>query len=571
MLQSLHVHNFALLEDAQADFAPGFNVFTGETGAGKSILIDAFSVVLGARASADYVRRGAESFWVQAVFSADESSEAARILAEQGIDLEDGQILLRRQVSANGKSRAFVNGVQMPAAFLKRLGSVLVDIHGQHENQALLREETPRLLTDAYGGAALAERLAAYQSVYAEYTKLQKRLQRLQESDAEQERLLDRCQWEIREITAAKLRAGEAEALEQEARLLQHSEKIISSAGAAYSFLDDDKGILARLAQAKSELEAAARYDGRLQVLCDSAESAWITLEDCRQELGEYLNSSDFNSRRAAEVQERLDLICRLQKKYGGSTEAVLEYLARVQAKHEELLHLAETLARTEKELAAAKKRLLTAAEALTAVRRTAAQRLSEAVTEHIRDLAMPDGKFVISVRPLTDEKISAHGLDAVTFEFSANLGEPLNALAKVASGGELSRIALAVKTVQLAAVSVGTMVFDEIDTGVGGVTARKMAEKIALIARSGQVLCITHLPQIAAFADKHLYISKESADGRTATTLTALDEAGRVAELVRMTAGASGSAAAQKSACELLQGAETFKKKVSSDDQKIS
>ena len=558
MLQSLHVHNFALLEDAQAEFSSGFNVFTGETGAGKSILIDAFSVALGARASADYIRSGADSFWVQAVFEVTEASPAAPLLAEQGIEPEDGQLMLRRQVNSSGKGRAFVNGVQVSVAFLKRLGGALVDIHGQHENQALLREDTPRLLTDAYGGAVLAAALEAYKAEHAEFVRLKKLLQRLQASDAEQERLLDRCQWEMREIEDAKLKAGEEEALSQEARLLQHSEKIIGSVSSAYNYLDEEKGVLARLAQAKTELAAAARYDERLQALCDGAESAWLTLEDCRQELGDYLSRSEFNSQRATAVQERLDLIYRLQKKYGGSTQEVLAYLERVKEKYEELQNLAAAIADAEKKLAAIKKRLLTAAGALTAARREAAQRLGKAVTEHIRDLAMPDGQFVISVQPAA--KITAEGLDELSFQFSANLGEPLNALEKVASGGELSRIALALKTVLIAQGGVGTMVFDEIDTGVGGVTAQRMAEKIAVIAGRGQVLCITHLPQIAAFADRHIYIAKESTGGRTATTLTVLDKAGRVEELIRMTAGASASAAARENACELLQGAAEFK-----------
>lgn len=558
MLQSLHVHNFALLEDAHADFTAGFNVFTGETGAGKSILIDAFGMVLGGRSSVDYVRSGTDGLWVQAVFDISSQPEIKALLNEHGID-EDDDLFLKRQISAAGKSRAFINGVQVPLAVLKNVGARLVDIHGQHENQDLLHPDAALKLTDAFGGDKLAEAYAEYKKLYDVYVALEKHLRQLEEENEQQDLLLDRYAWEIKEISEANLKLGEEECLEEEARLLQNSERIMQAVNTAYNHLEAEDAVLARLAHVRDQLQYAARYDSRLAQLAECADSAWITLDDCRGELSEYMASSDFNGERAAEVQQRLDIIYRLQKKYGGTTQAVLDYLAATQTKYAELENIALTLEQAQKAVAEAVVKLGRAAAVLTEQREQAAKLLAERITLHIRDLAMPDGVLQIACEPL--EKFTAQGRDALRFMFSANMGEPLAALEKVASGGELSRIALAVKTVLMNRGDVGTMVFDEIDTGVGGVTAQKMAEKIAAISGVGQVLCITHLPQIAAFADNHIHIEKQSADGRTATVLTVLDYNGRLQELVRMTAGAAASRAAFESATELLAGAREVKR----------
>ena len=557
MLQALHVHNFALLEDAKADFTAGFNVFTGETGAGKSILIDAFGVVLGGRASADYVRSGTDGLWVQAVFDISGQQVIKNILVEQGIEAED-DLFLKRQVNSAGKSKAFVNGVQVPLSFLRQLGSRLVDIHGQHENQALLKADAPRLLTDAFGGTALTDAKEEYAENYQEYVSVKKKLDALLSDNEQQDLLLDRYSWEINEITAAKLIPGEEEGLEEEAKLLRNSEKIITSVNRAHGYLDSEKGILSKLAQAKDELRYAARYDERLREFAEALDSSWITLDDCRSELSDYLSSSDFNEEHAAVVQERLDTIYRLQKKYGGTTEDVLEYLASTIAKQQELQNIADAIAAAEKQLKVITNKLSKSAAVLTKERQRSAKALAELITKHIRDLAMANGVFAINIDDLG--KFTAEGRDELRFMFSANMGEPVNDLEKVASGGELSRIALSIKTVLMNQGDVPTMVFDEIDTGVGGVTAQRMAEKIAAIATVGQVLCITHLPQIAAFADNHIHIEKRSADGRTATILTTLVQEARVEEIVRMTAGDNRSFAAYENAKELITSAQSIK-----------
>ncbi len=563
MLQSLHVHNFALLEDAHADFTAGFNVFTGETGAGKSILIDAFGMVLGGRASADYVRSGTDGLWVQAVFDITNRPEIKALLAEHGIEAED-DLFLKRQLSATGKSRAFINGVQVPLNIVRQLSSVLVDIHGQHENQALLKPEAPRLLTDAFGGDVLRSALIAYQNLYKEYMLCKQNLESLQAANEKQDLLLDRYAWEIQEIENASLKIGEETGLEEEARLLQNSERIIKSVDRSYNYLDADEGILAQLAGVRDELQYAARYDAKLKPLAEGVDSAWISLDDCRTELSSYLAGSEFNAERAAQVQERLDTIYRLQKKYGGTTEAVLNYLSVAKEKLEQLENIAANIAKAKKALEQVTAKLTKAAAVLTSKRQQSSKELAIRITEHIHDLAMSNGVFAIKIEAST--QFTPYGCDVLRFLFTANMGEPLSDLEKVASGGELSRIALALKTVMMYTGTVGTMVFDEIDTGVGGITAQRMAEKIAAISTVGQVLCITHLPQIAAFADNHIHIEKRSADGRTATVLSILDYNARLQELVRMTAGDSTSLAAYESAAELLQSAQAVKNKLQQD-----
>lgn len=561
MLQSLHVHNFALLEDAKVSFTPGFNVFTGETGAGKSILIDAFGVALGGRASTDYIRHGSDSFWVQAVFELEENTMLKTLLAEQELDLEDGSLFLKRQLNANGKGKAFVNNVQVPISFLKKLGALLVDIHGQHENQALLNEDAPRILTDSLGGADVEKALHSYQQLYKEYVTEGRKLQQLRAEAGQQDLLLDRYAWEIKEITDAKLVPNEEVQLEAEAKVLANRERIISSVDKGYALLDSENGVLSRIAQVKEELRYAARYDDSLRAHLESVDSALITLDDVRNELGAYLSRSDFNAEYADTVQQRLDTIYRLQKKYGGTTEDVLAYLENTKEKYAQLSNIAEAIAALETKVKAMAAKLHHAGDILTMARQKSATALSEAVTAHIRDLAMPDGIFTISI--VSAGRFLPTGIDVLSFQFSANAGEPVQALEKVASGGELSRIALAIKTVMIKLLSVPTMVFDEIDTGVGGVTAQKMAEKIATIATVGQVLCITHLPQIAAFADNHIYIAKSTEAGRTRTQLLLLDAEQRVDELRRMTVGDLHSDTSLSNAKELLDSANSFKNKL--------
>ena len=535
MLQSLHVHNFALLEDAHADFTPGFNVFTGETGAGKSILIDAFGMVLGGRSSADYVRSGTDGLWVQAVFDVSGQQEIKALLAEHGLEPEE-DLFLKRQISAAGKSRAFINGVQVPLAVLKAIGARLVDIHGQHENQALLKPDAPLHLTDAFGGPKLAQALQEYKQLYSEYTAAVKHLSSLEQENEQQDLLLDRYAWEIKEISDAALKSGEEDGLEAEARLLQNSERIMKAVDSSYQQLDEEDAILSRLARVRDQLQYAARYDSRLAPLAECADSAWISLDDCRTELSEYMAGNEFNGERAAQVQQRLDIIYRLQKKYGGSTQSALEYLQQTQEKLEQLQQIAKLLEQAQKAVAEAVVRLGRAAAVLTQLREASAQALAQRITQHIRDLAMPNGVLQIKCGQL--DKFMPLGRDELKFIFSANMGEPLNDLEKVASGGELSRITLAIKNAMADKDAVPTVIYDEIDSGVSGKAASRIGEVLRQSAEGHQILCITHTAQIAALADCHLLIQKNITNERTYTEIHPLDENGRVEALARLISG---------------------------------
>lgn len=396
--------------------------------------------------------------------------------------------------------------------------------------------------------------LKTYQTLYEAYLATQARLTQLENTGSERERILDRLEWEIKEITDAALEAGELEVLQEEARRLQNSGKIMTAVSNAHEYLDAERGILDGLAAAKDQLGAVVRYDERLSSVCESLESSWITLDECRRELSDYLSSEEYDAERAAYVEGRLDLWYRLQKKYGDSYEAIEVYLQQAQQQADDLTQLETNIAKARQLLTQQKSELEQQAQSLSQLRCKYAAELAAKVTAHIHDLAMPEGKFEIAVA--AKETPGKTGKDELTFLFTANLGEPIRPLLKVASGGELSRVALAIKTVLLNASGVPTMVFDEIDTGVGGVTAQKMAEKIAVIAKVGQVLCITHLPQIASFADRHILIRKESAGGRTSTGLTTLDEEGRIQELMRMTVGDNVSEVAYANAKELLAAA---------------
>ncbi len=559
MLQSLQVHNFALIEDAQVEFTPGFNIFTGETGAGKSILIDAFGIVLGGRASTSSIRSGTEEFRVQAVFDTEGDERVSAVLREQDIDEEDS-LFLKRTLTAAGKSRSSINGVPVPLAVLKQVGRLLVDIHGQHENQSLLQPKMPLHLTDAYGGREGATVRASYDAAYARYVETQGVLAGLEARGGERERLMDRLQWEINEIEEAHVTPGEEDRLKDEARLLQNGDKVRQALGRAYELLDTEKGALDLLADCRGEAGTALRFDTALQGVYDGLDSAWIAADDAKSRLRDYLESHDFDEERLGRVQDRLDLLYRLQKKYGQGEETVLAYVADAREQYAELQDLDRRLEAARRELKQVTAVLQEAAAALTRVRRKQAAALCGAVTVHMRDLAMPEGRFVIECTEKED--FGPDGKDTLRFLFSANRGEPLQPLAQVASGGELSRLALALKTVLIHTTGVRTMVFDEIDTGVGGVTAQKMAEKLALIAQENQVLYITHLPQIAAFADHQIRIRKEAEGRRTVTHLQVLTPEERVEEIMRMTTGAHVSKSAETNARELLAEAEAFKRK---------
>lgn len=563
MLKSLTVWNFALLEHVQVEFQPGLNILTGETGAGKSILIDSLGAVLGARMSADMVRSGCDWLRVEAVFSLeDESLGLHELLTQQAIDDSDKELIITRQLTRAGRSTALVNGCHVTLAVLRQIGAYLVDIHGQNENLALLKEENQFHLLDGYD-PDVSEALAAYECVYREWREKKKAYAEKQQASREYAQRLDMLHWQDKEISEANLRPGEDEQLEADIRKLSHAEKIVGSVEESYQLLEggggNGLGVLPALSQVKKDLEEIGRFDDALQNAQKMVEEAYISLQEASYELRDYGESVEFSPERLDQLQSRMDVIYRLCKKYGATLGDVLAHQAKVEQELSEIENYDEDIAALEKEIAVLEEKLGQKADALTKLRTAAANDLSSAIEEQLFALGMPKARFHIRVEQAED--YGANGHDDVAMFFSANPGEAEKPLQKVASGGELSRIALAIKTVASSRdSSVPSMVFDEIDTGIGGRTAQMVAERIALVAQYKQVLCITHLPQIACMADAHLYISKRTVEGTTATQIRPLSERERISEIARMASGADMTTASLDNAREMVSHAKMKK-----------
>lgn len=563
MLKSLTVWNFALLEHVQVEFQPGLNILTGETGAGKSILIDSLGAVLGARMSADMVRSGCDWLRVEAVFSLeDESLGLHELLTQQAIDDSDKELIITRQLTRAGRSTALVNGCHVTLAVLRQIGAYLVDIHGQNENLALLKEENQFHLLDGYD-PDVSEALAAYECVYREWREKKKAYAEKQQASREYAQRLDMLHWQDKEISEANLRPGEDEQLEADIRKLSHAEKIVGSVEESYQLLEggggNGLGVLPALSQVKKDLEEIGRFDDALQNAQKMVEEAYISLQEASYELRDYGESVEFSPERLDQLQSRMDVIYRLCKKYGATLGDVLAHQAKVEQELSEIENYDEDIAALEKEIAVLEEKLGQKADALTKLRTAAANDLSSAIEEQLFALGMPKARFHIRVEQA--EGYGANGHDDVAMFFSANPGEAEKPLQKVASGGELSRIALAIKTVASSRdSSVPSMVFDEIDTGIGGRTAQMVAERIALVAQYKQVLCITHLPQIACMADAHLYISKRTVEGTTATQIRPLSERERISEIARMASGADMTTASLDNAREMVSHAKMKK-----------
>ena len=563
MLKSLTVWNFALLEHVQVEFQSGLNILTGETGAGKSILIDSLGAVLGARMSADMVRSGCDWLRVEAVFSLeDESLGLHELLTQQAIDDSDKELIITRQLTRAGRSTALVNGCHVTLAVLRQIGAYLVDIHGQNENLALLKEENQFHLLDGYD-PDVAEALAAYECAYREWREKKKAYEEKQQASREYAQRLDMLHWQDKEISEANLKPGEDEQLEADIRKLSHAEKIVGSVEESYQLLEggggNGLGVLPALSQVKKDLEEIGRFDDALANAQKMVEEAYISLQEASYELRDYGESVEFSPARLDQLQSRMDVIYRLCKKYGATLGDVLAHQKKVERELSEIENYDEDIAALEKEITALEKELGKKAAALTELRRAAAKDLSSAIEEQLFALGMPKAQLAIRVEQAAD--YGPRGCDEVAMFFSANPGEAEKPLQKVASGGELSRIALAIKTVASSRdSSVPSMVFDEIDTGIGGRTAQMVAERIALVAQYKQVLCITHLPQIACMADAHLYISKRTEEGTTATQIRPLSERERISEIARMASGADMTTASLDNAREMVSHAKMKK-----------
>ena len=555
MLQLLHIENIAVIEEADITFDEGFNALTGETGAGKSIVIDAMGAVLGQRTSRDLIRTGAAKAFVSAMFS---GVPPLPVLEECGMEAEDGELLLQREIYADGKNACRVGGRPVTVAQLRRIGGALLNIHGQHDGQQLLDEEQHGAYLDSFG--RVEAELGAYAACYEAMEVTRKKLKSLQMDEAEKERRMDSLTFQIKELEKAQLKPGEEEALLQRRNLLRNSEKFMSAVqGAVWSLTggDDGGGAVSELREAAGAVSGVKGLDDRFGQLHERLENLYSEAYDVAETLRDLQDSFDFSPQELDELEGRADLLYRLKKKYGPTVEDMLAYLEKCREELDQIAFAADTTARLQKQLEKERGRAMKAARALSEARKAAAKQLEERIQEELRQLDMPKVRFAICFE---EKEPDALGIDVVRFLMSANVGEELRPINKVASGGELARIMLALKNVLAENETIGTLVFDEVDTGVSGRAAQKVAAKLAQVSRRKQVLCVTHLPQLAAMADTHFSVEKGEREGRTYTRVLRLDRERRKEELARLTGGQRLTSALLAGAEELLDAASEYR-----------
>ena len=554
MLSLLHIENIAVVERADMEFGPGLNVLTGETGAGKSIVIDALEASLGWRTSRELVRTGAKSALVTATFT---GTDVTGWCEENGVAY-DGELVLTRRISEDGKSACRVNGVPISAVQLRELGLRLIDIHGQGDGQRLTNERWHLSYLDGFGG--LEKELAAYREAYQAMKALRDEIDALTLDEGERERRVDMLEFQIKEIGRAGVTPGEYEEKTKRRDFLKAAGKLSDSvrdAGACLMGSERSDGAVDLIESAAGTITYALRWSEELGPLSRKLTDLKYAAQDAAEELREIRERLEFSPEELDQLDARLDTLKRLMRKYGGSEEAVLETLERAKRELDEIEFSDDKLKKLEVKLASATKNARALAETLSQKRRAAAELLARAIERELRELSMAGTAFKVDI---TQKELGPEGADEVRFLMAANAGESFGRIARVASGGELSRVMLAMKTVLSRADTVEAMVFDEIDTGVSGIAAQRVAEKLAAIGRGKQVICVTHLPQIAAMADEHFSIAKRVEGGRTYTSVTKLEREGRQGELARLTGGDNVTKTTLLAAAEQLEAAENYK-----------
>lgn len=563
MLKELWIRHFAIIEEIKITFDKGFHVITGETGAGKSILIDALGLVIGARASTEFVRHGEKKAEIEAVFELSDDHPARSLLTEWGMELEDEDILvIRREITSSGKSTCRINGRVVTLSMLKQLGAGLLDISGQHEHQSLLSSRLHLEWIDQFGGEDILSTRSLYQKYFLEYRKLVEEREKLNLNQKEVNHRIDLLKFQLEEIDAASLTIGEDEELIQERNKLAHAEKLMHHTSKAYNHFYGEHGGLDQMQEALAHLEQISEIDEEVKSLVDTIQTAYYQLEEGAREVARYRDELEFDPERLYEVEERLHLIRHLKRKYGDSIEEILNYRSEIQSELEKLEALEETTEHLDEQIKQVKEKMLEIAKELTAKRKQVASLLESRVEQELKDLNMASTVFHVAFYPdpYRNLEFHAHGLDEVEFLISPNPGEPLKPLTKIASGGELSRIMLALKCIFTDFSPVHTLVFDEIDTGVSGRAAQAIAEKIAVVSSKHQVLCVTHLPQVACMADHHFYIKKETSSDQTRTCVQKLDDSGRLMELARMLGGVEVTETTLEHAEEMIRLAQDVK-----------
>lgn len=557
MLNELHIENIAVIERADISFSSGLNVLTGETGAGKSIVIDSIGAVLGDRVSRELVRHGAEKGLVSASF--DKTDAVDRWLTENEIDGED-ELIVQRRILSDGKSSCRVCGAPVTAAQLKELGALLVDIHGQNDGRQLMDERRHMEYLDRFGD--LGGALAAYKNEYKKFIGIKKEIDKLTMDEVEKERISESLRYQITELEAAELKEGEYETLSGRRDLLRNAEKLTEAIDEAVAALYGGEDNAVSLTQnAAYYADKAARFVPELETAAKGINDAAFALSDAAETLRDFRDNLDFSPEEYDRLEERIARLNKLRRKYGKEIEELIPYLSQCRTRLDELDYADDRLAKLEREREKQAAVCRAESEKLRALRMTAGAALEKRIMAELRELNMPSVRFAAEISPLENEQgFDANGGDSIRFLMSANAGEELGRISRIASGGELSRIMLAMKNVFAENDPVATMIFDEIDTGVSGIAAQRVGEKLYSVSRGKQVMCVTHLPQIAAMADSHYVISKEERGGRTYTDVNALDREGRRRELARLHGGDAVTATTLASAEEQLQAAEGYK-----------
>lgn len=550
MLTSLKIENVAIIESAAIEFGCGLNVLTGETGAGKSIVIDSINAILGERTSRDIIRTGAQSAKVYAVFE-DVNERVRNFLDENGIDCEDGVLIINRTLSREGKNVCRINGAPVTVSMLREIGGELIDIHGQHDNQSLLSPEKHCGFVDSFAGNA--DLITDYREKYGRLCEIRSKLKKLTTDESSKSQRIDFLTYQIDELEKAEITIGERDELKARKSLINNSQKVIESLNIAYEALKADGAGIDMITDAESEIANASAYMEMLGEASEKITDIRYELEDIAETVRDAMTEVDFDPSELEDIDERLDLLYRLSKKYGDTEEEMLEYLEKARAELDNIAFSEERVKELQKQEKEALDETETAACKLTESRKTAGEKLSNAICSELEFLDMPNVRFVVKCN---DIGLTENGKDEIEFLISANAGEEPKPLAKIASGGELSRIMLAIKNVLAEIDGVDTMIFDEIDTGVSGRAAQKIAMKLRSASKGRQVICVTHLAQIAAQGDVHLYISKSVSDGKTYTNIKSLIEEERVAEIARIMGGMEITKLQLESAREMLANA---------------
>jgi DNA repair protein RecN (Recombination protein N) len=558
LLCELSIKNFAIIEALSVSLEKGLTVLSGETGAGKSIIIDAIHLLVGGRGSSEFVRHGEEKAEIEGLFQIGEKHPCISKALEFGIEIEDGMVVLRRDISRSGKSVCRVNGKLVTISTLREIGSTLVDIHGQHEHQELMDETLHLSLLDQFGFNEISLSIAEYQTIFRHYEQTIKKLKHLNENEQQTAHRLDLIQFQFDEIQNANLKLNEDEELFEEKQKLNNFEKIFDAVKSSYSSLQEEQKGLDWVGMVMNNLEIAASLDSSYQDIFDAVSNSFYQLEDATQLLRSQLDNLEFDPLRLNVIEERLTEINQLKRKYGNSIVEILEYSSKIEEEIETLQNKETHIDQLEKELTSLKKDLSLEAKQLTDIRMKWAEKLTKLIHKELKELYM--AKTVFHIRFDSDGQYTKNGSDKVEFYLTTNPGEPLKPLSKIASGGELSRIMLALKSIFSKHQGVTSIIFDEVDTGVSGRVAQAIAEKIYKVATNSQVLCISHLPQVAAMAETHLFISKVTKGGRTKASIELLTEDKKIKEIARMISGVEITDLTKKNAEELLNLASEFK-----------